>query len=187
MSKIIILSAPSGAGKSTIVKELLKHSELKLGFSVSTTSRAPRGAEQNGVEYYFITKEQFENQIAQNYFLEWQEVYEGTYYGTYRSEINRLEKSGLHPLFDIDVYGALNIKKQYGNRALTIFIQPPSVAVLKERLTQRSTDSAEKIAQRLAKANEEIAQAQYFDKIVVNDNLHEAVAQTLYIIQEALK
>ena len=173
--KVLIFSAPSGSGKSTIVNHLLTLG-LGLEFSVSATSRAPRGQEQNGVEYYFLTTEEFERRIAAGEFVEHEEVYTGCYYGTLRSEVERIWAKGNTIVFDVDVKGGLNLKKILGSQALTIFIQPPSVEELRRRLEGRGTDSPEKIEQRLAKAQTELAFAPQFDTVVVNDDLATAFA-----------
>lgn len=175
IGKVLIFSAPSGSGKSTIVNHLLTLG-LGLEFSVSATSRAPRGQEQNGVEYYFLTTEEFERRIAAGEFVEHEEVYSGCYYGTLRSEVERIWAKGNTIVFDVDVKGGLNLKKIFGSQALTIFIQPPSVEELRRRLEGRGTDSPEKIEQRLAKAQTELAFAPQFDTVVVNDDLATAFA-----------
>lgn len=187
MTKLIIFSAPSGSGKTTIVRELLKQPDLNLSFSVSTTSREPRGAEKNGVDYYFISVEEFKKHIENNEFLEWEEVYTNNFYGTYKSEIERLNTLGKNILFDIDVFGGINVKKLFGNQALSIFIQPPSIDELRRRLENRQTDSAEKIMMRLAKAQKEMEQAIHFDQIIINDNLQTAIKQTEKVIRDFLK
>ena len=168
---ILIFSAPSGSGKSTLVQHLLD-SRQDMELSISATTRAPRGQEQDGKEYYFITPERFEELIREDAFVEWQQVYKGTYYGTLRSEIDRIEGAGHHVIFDIDVKGGINVKKLFGDRARAIFIAPPSIAALRERLTKRGTDSPEKIEERLAKAETEMADAPLFDTILVNDDLN---------------
>ncbi len=167
---ILIFSAPSGSGKSTLVQYLLD-TRQDIELSISATTRAPRGQEQDGREYYFITPERFEQLIKENAFVEWQQVYKGTYYGTLRSEIERIENAGHHVVFDIDVKGGINVKRMFGDRALAIFISPPSIEALRERLTKRGTDSPEKIEERLAKAEIEMADAPLFDTILVNDDL----------------
>ncbi|MDO4879947.1 MAG: guanylate kinase [Capnocytophaga sp.] len=186
-NKLIIFSAPSGSGKTTIIRELLSLTDLNLGFSISTTSRTPRGKEQNGVDYYFISTEEFKTQIQQNLFLEWQEVYANNFYGTYKSEIERLGKEGKNVLFDIDVFGGINVKKQFGDRALSIFIQPPSVEELQKRLENRQTESPEKIQMRISKAEQEIKQASHFDVVIINDDLQKAVQEAEKIIRDFLK
>lgn len=176
MGKVIIFSAPSGAGKSTIVNYLLGKN-LGLEFSVSATCRAPRGKERHGKEYYFFTEEEFKRRIAAGEFLEYEEVYPGCFYGTLNSEVQRIWAEGKTVLFDVDVVGGLNIKKKFGNQALALFIQPPSVAALRERLQGRGTDSPEKIEQRVAKAEYELSFAPRFDTVIVNDRLDDALAE----------
>lgn len=175
--KIIVLSAPSGTGKSSIIKRLMEYPELHLGFSVSATSRAPRGAEKDGVDYYFISHEEFMRRVAADEFVEWEEVYSGTCYGTLRSEIDRVTGEGLNIIMDIDVKGGLNVKKIYGERALTIFILPPSKEELEKRLRSRGTDAEEVIRKRLDKADYELSFAPQFDMRVVNDDLDKAVGE----------
>ena len=153
--KLIVFSAPSGSGKTTLVQHLLSQS-LPLGFSISATSRAPRGKEQNGIDYHFMTPKEFQEKIQQDAFLEYEEVYQGLYYGTLLSELNRLWNQEKHILFDIDVIGGLNIKKKYPNNTLAIFVQPPSIKILEERLKKRATDSEETIQKRIQKAQMEI-------------------------------
>lgn len=170
---IIIFSAPSGSGKSTIVKYLLsRHPELE--FSVSATSRAPRGTEKHGEAYYFLTTEEFKKKIAENAFVEYEEVYSGCYYGTLKSEIERISAKGHHVVFDVDVVGGCNLKRIFGKEALSIFIAPPSVEVLRQRLKGRGTDSDEMIEKRVDKAEYEMTFAPKFDKIIVNDRLEDA-------------
>jgi guanylate kinase len=168
--KLIIFSAPSGAGKTTIVKHLLS-SGLPLEFSISATSRKPRGIEENGKDYYFLTESEFRKNIEDNQFIEWEEVYAGNFYGTLKSEVERIWKNGNHVLFDIDVKGGVNLKKLYPNNTLSIFIMPPSVEELERRLISRSTDDMETIKKRVNKSVEEIKFAEQFDKIIVNENL----------------
>lgn len=167
---ILIFSAPSGSGKSTLVQHLLD-TRQDMELSISATTRAPRGQEQDGKEYYFISPERFEQLIRDDAFVEWEQVYKGTYYGTLKSEIERIEGAGHHVVFDIDVKGGINVKRLFGDRARAIFIAPPSIEALRERLTKRGTDSQEKIEERLAKAEIEIADAPLFDTILVNDDL----------------
>lgn len=176
MGKVIIFSAPSGSGKSTIVNYLLSLN-LGLEFSISATSRAPRGSEKDGVEYYFLSTEEFERRIAADEFVEHEEVYKGCYYGTLRSEVERIWGKGHTIVFDVDVKGGLNLKKIFGSQALTVFIQPPSIDELRRRLVGRGTDSPEKIEQRIAKAGEELTYAPQFDTVVVNDDLSIAQAE----------
>jgi len=184
--KLIIFSAPSGSGKTTIVRELLKHYP-QFEFSISATSRAPRGVEQNGVDYYFLTQEEFAAKVASDSFVEWEEVYAGTCYGTLKSEMERIWSKGNVIIFDVDVMGGINLKKIFGEAACSIFIMPPSVEELQKRLEGRGTDSAEVIAKRVAKAEFEISKAPEFDYKVVNDDLATAVADTRAIIDAFLK
>ena len=184
--KLIIFSAPSGAGKTTIVKHLLSK-DYGLEFSVSATSRPIRGKEVDGKDYYFITGKEFVRKITNNEFLEYEEVYPGTYYGTLKSEVERIRQKGEHVIFDVDVVGGCNIKKYYGDDALSVFVQTPSAEVLKNRLISRSTDSEEVIATRLAKANYEMTFAHYFDVILVNDHLEDAFLEAEKIVRNFLK
>lgn len=185
--KLIIVSAPSGSGKSTIVTWLMReHPELRLAFSISCTSRAPRGTERNGVEYFFITPEEFREKIAHEEFLEYEEVYENRFYGTLKSQVETQTNQGENVVFDVDVKGGCNIKRFYGDRALSLFIQPPSVDALRERLVGRGTDTPEAIEQRLAKASYELTFAPQFDHVIVNDNLEEAKQETLRVVSEFL-
>lgn len=181
MGKLIIFSAPSGSGKTTIVHRLMGIVE-GLEFSVSATSRAPRGAEQNGKDYYFLSAEEFDGKIAEDAFVEWEEVYAGTKYGTLRSEMERIWSKGHTILFDVDVKGGVRLKEIFGPKALSIFVMPPSVEELRNRLVGRATDSPEKIEQRIAKAGEELGYAERFDRVVVNDNLDEAVEEVRRIV-----
>ncbi len=181
--KVIIFSAPSGAGKSTIVGHLLKKYPF-LEFSVSATSRAPRGKEVDGKDYYFFTTDQFERKIANGEFVEYEEVYAGSYYGTLRSEVQRIWDKGNIIIFDIDVKGGVNLKKLYASNALAIFIQPPSIQELRNRLIGRGTDSMEAIEKRVAKAEEELTYAEKFDITLVNDKLEEALLQAEKIVEE---
>lgn len=185
MGKVIIFSAPSGAGKSTIVNYLLGE-DLGLEFSISATSRAPRGREVDGKEYYFFTADTFREKIREGRFLEYEEVYPGCYYGTLQSEVERIWSEGHTVLFDVDVVGGVNIKKKFGDRALSVFVQPPSVDVLRQRLTGRGTDSPDKIEERLAKAEYEMAFADKFDTIVVNDCLENAFAEAIRKVRDFL-
>lgn len=175
-NKLIIVSAPSGAGKTTIVRHLLAMS-LPLSFSVSATSRTPRTGEVDGHDYYFLSADAFRQKIEAGEFLEWEEVYPGTYYGTLKSEVERLWSEGKSVVFDVDVIGGLNIKKIYGDKALAIFVQPPSVETLRLRLYNRSTESEYKIATRIAKAEYELSFAPQFDVVLINDNLQAALVE----------
>ncbi len=187
MGKCIIVSAPSGSGKSTIVNWLMQeHPELKLVFSISATSREPRGTEKHGVEYYFLSSEEFRERIANNEFLEYEEVYEGRFYGTLKAPIEEKLKEGYNVVFDVDVKGGVNIKKYYGDKALSLFIQPPSIEELRRRLIGRATDAMDKIEERLAKASYEMTFASQFDHIVVNDDLDTAKADTLKLVSDFL-
>lgn len=186
MSKIIIFSAPSGSGKSTIINYLMQQG-LNLHFSVSATSRPPRGAEQNGVEYYFLTPEDFKQRIAQGEFLEYEEVYKDRFYGTLKSQVDAQLAKGENVVCDVDVLGGQNIKKHYGQRALSIFIQPPSIEALRQRLEGRGTDSPEVINDRIARAEFELSFADKFDHAVVNDDLQQAQVEALALIQNFLK
>ncbi len=184
---MLIVSAPSGSGKSTIVQWLMKeHPELRLYFSISCTSRAPRGTEQNGVEYFFISPEEFRDRIAKNEFLEYEEVYHDRFYGTLKQQVERQREQGQNVVFDVDVKGGVNIKKHYGDEALSLFIQPPSVAELRKRLEGRGTDSAEAIEERLAKAEYEMTFASQFDHVIVNDDLQAAKQKTLSVVMDFL-
>ena len=185
--KLIIISAPSGTGKSTIIGWLMKeHSELNLAFSISCTSRLPRGTEQNGVEYFFLTPEEFRQRIENDEFLEYEEVYEGRFYGTLKSQVERQLEAGQNVVFDVDVKGGINIKRFYGDEALSVFIQPPSIAELRRRLEGRGTDAPEVIDQRIARAEFELTFADKFDKIVVNDDLIKAEEDALALIEDFL-
>ena len=180
--KLIILSAPSGAGKSTIINALMKK-DLKLEFSISACNREPRPGEKHSVDYYFLSTEEFKSNIEKNAFIEWEEVYENHFYGTLKSELERVESRGNHMIFDIDIAGGLNLKKQFGNKALALFIMPPSIAELERRLRSRATDSEENILKRVAKAEHEIALAEQFDRIIVNTDIEQAVADAEEIIR----
>jgi len=185
--KLIIISAPSGTGKSTIISWLMKeHKELNLAYSISCTSRPPRGAEQNGVDYFFLTPEEFRHRIENNEFLEYEEVYTDRFYGTLKSQVDNQLEAGQNVVFDVDVKGGVNIKKFYGDQALSLFIQPPSIAELRRRLEGRATDSPDVIDQRIARAEFELTFAKKFDKIVINDILEYAEADALAAIQEFL-
>lgn len=175
--KLIIFSAPSGAGKTTIVKHLLGKYPDKLAFSISASTRAPRSNEVDGKDYYFISKESFLHKIAQKEFVEFEEVYSGTFYGTLRSEIDRIWAEGKIVVFDIDVIGGLHLKRKFGKQALAIFVQPPSLDVLVERLRSRGTDSEEKLAERIEKADKELKFSEDFDVILENNRLEDACAE----------
>jgi guanylate kinase len=183
--KLIIFSAPSGAGKTTIVRHLLDR-KLNLEFSVSATSRAPRPNETNGKDYYFLTEKEFKRKIENNEFLEWEEVYNGVYYGSLKSEVERIRNLGKNVIFDVDVVGGLNIKKFYDDEALAIFVQPPSVEELWKRLISRSTETEEKIQMRIAKAEHELSFAKQFDKLVTNNDLEQACREAEELIREFL-
>ncbi len=185
--KIIILSAPSGTGKSTIIGRLMEDPELNLGFSISATSRAPRGAECDGKEYYFLTPEEFDRRIADDKFVEWEEVYAGTKYGTLRSEVERVTGSGRNLVMDIDVKGALNVKREFGDDALALFILPPDLDELERRLRGRNTDSEESLRKRIDKAEYEMSFADKFDTRVVNDNLDHAVGEVGKVIRKFIR
>lgn len=180
--KLIIISAPSGTGKSTIINSIIDDERLKLEFSVSATTRSPRDGEKDGVSYYFLTVERFKELIAEDAFAEYEEVYEGRYYGTLKSEIERINNAGKNVILDVDVLGGINVKKLYGKHALSIFIQPPSVEVLKQRLLARATDSIEEIEKRISKAEFEISHADKFDRKVINDKLETAVSDVRNLI-----
>lgn len=185
--KLIIFSAPSGSGKSTLVNYLMEqHPELQLAFSISCTSRAPRGKEKNGVEYFFLSPEEFKKKIANEEFLEYEEVYEDRFYGTLKSQVEVQSQAGQNVVFDVDVKGGVNIKKHYGSRALSVFIQPPSVEELRNRLVGRATDAPEVIEQRLNKAEYELSFADKFDRIVINDDLEKAKVDVYNVIKQFL-
>ena len=181
LGRLLIFSAPSGSGKSTIINWLMtEHPELNLAFSISCTSRAPRGTEQHGVEYFFLTPDEFRRRIAQNEFLEYEEVYADRFYGTLKSQVDRQLEAGQNVVFDVDVKGGCNIKKFYGDRALSLFIQPPSVDELRNRLNKRATDTPEVIEDRIARATYELTFASKFDRTIINDNLERA-EQDVYL------
>lgn len=186
--KLIIFSAPSGSGKSTLVQHLMtEYPELRLKFSISCTSRAPRGTERNGVEYFFLSPDEFRQKISAGEFLEYEEVYQDKFYGTLKSQVETQAERGENVVFDVDVKGGCTIKKYYGDRALSVFIQPPSVEELRKRLVGRATDAPEVIEQRLAKAEYELAFADKFDKVIINDDLDVAKAEAYQIVSEFLK
>ena len=185
MGKLIIFSAPSGSGKSTIINYLLEeHPELKLAFSISATSRPPRGKEQHGVEYFFLSPEEFRQRIDNDEFLEYEEVYPGRFYGTLKAQVEKQSEEGQNVLFDVDVKGGVNIKQYYGDRALSLFIQPPSIEALRSRLEKRGTETPEVINDRIARAEFELGFAPQFDKVIINDDLEIAKAETLQIIKD---
>ena len=185
--KLLIFSAPSGSGKSTIVNFLMQeHPELNMHFSISCTTRAPRGTEKNGVEYFFLTPEEFKAKIAEDAFVEYEEVYTDRFYGTLKSQVENQIKNGENVVFDVDVKGGCNLKKIFGSEALSVFVQPPSVGELRRRLVGRATDAPEVIEQRLAKAEEELTYAPKFDVIIVNDDLETAKAEALKTISDFL-
>lgn len=181
--KLIIFSAPSGAGKTTIVHHLLKTFPDKIAFSISATTRPSRGDERHEIDYYFITKEEFLHKVAKHEFVEFEEVYSGTFYGTLNNEIQRIWNQGKTVIFDLDVEGGLRLKKKYGKNALAIFVQPPSLAVLVDRLTGRGTETEQKVAERINKAEKELTYAPKFDVILKNDELHVACKEAENLLQ----
>ena len=184
---LLIFSAPSGSGKSTIIQWLMnEHPELKLAFSISATSRPPRGTEQNGVEYFFLSPDEFRQKIQNGEFLEYEEVYQDRFYGTLKEQVERQLEAGQNVVFDVDVKGGCNIKDFYGNQAMSLFIQPPAIEELRRRLINRGTDDMEQIEKRVAKAEYELSFAPRFDHIVVNDILEDAEAEALRLINEFL-
>lgn len=185
--KMIIFSAPSGSGKSTIISSLMQHEELRLAFSISCTSRQPRGSERHGVEYFFLTPEEFRQRIANNEFLEYEEVYADRFYGTLKEQVECQTGNGENVVFDVDVKGGCNIKEFYGERALSVFIQPPSIKELRKRLEGRGTDAPEVIEDRLARASFELTFADKFDRIIVNDDLEKAKTEALQIVREFIE
>ena len=180
--KLIVFSAPSGSGKTTIVRHLLKHQELKLDFSISATSREPRGNEVHGQDYYFLSLKDFKQKIKNDEFLEWEEVYRDNFYGTLKSEVERIWKKGKHVIFDIDVVGGLDIKNIYPERTLAVFVKPPSIEELKIRLKKRKTESDDKISMRVAKASIELATAPQFDLIIENNHLGTALKEAYNLV-----
>ena len=184
--KLIIFSAPSGSGKSTIINWLMSHEELRMAFSISCTSRAPRGTERNGVEYFFVTPEEVRRRLENDEFLEYEEVYKDRYYGTLKQQVEAQLEKGENVVFDVDVKGGCNIKNYYGDRALSVFIQPPSIEELRNRLTGRGTDAPEVIEDRIARASFELTFAPKFDKVVINDDLDKAKAEALKIVKDFL-
>lgn len=184
--KLIIFSAPSGSGKTTLVRHILKKFPQHIQFSISATSRPRRGVEENGKDYYYLSVEDFKTKINANEFLEWEEVYAGTHYGTLRSEVERIWAGGKAVIFDIDVEGGLNLKNQFKESALAIFVMPPSIKILEERLHLRSTDSKDSIARRIAKAEKELKTAELFDVFILNENLEEACAKAEELVSAFL-
>ncbi len=185
MGKCVIFSAPSGAGKTTIVKALLQR-KLKLEFSISAATREKRGKEINGIDYHFLSAYEFKNKIKSNEFIEWEEVYKDHFYGTLESEIERIWKSGKNVIFDVDVVGGLNLKRHFGEKAISIFVMPPSLKALEERLKNRNTDTEERILNRLDKAKTELITADQFDYVILNDELEKAVEGAFFIINKFL-
>jgi len=185
--KLIVFSAPSGSGKTSIVRYLLEKKELQLAFSVSATSRKLRGSEIHGEDYYFISSKEFQQEIKEEAFAEWEEVYKDNFYGTYKKEIKRIRDKGNNVVFDIDVVGGVNLKKLYPKETLAIFVKPPSVAELERRLRNRKTDSEDKIQERLAKAKQELEYEKDFDVVVVNKNLDKAREEAFRLIKEFIE
>lgn len=185
--KVIIFSAPSGSGKSTIIGRLMQHEDLHMAFSVSCTSRPPRGAERHGVEYFFLTPEEFRRRIDNDEFLEYEEVYADRYYGTLKEQVERQLENGENVVLDVDVKGGCNIKSHYGDRALSVFIQPPSVGELRKRLVGRGTDAPEVIEDRIARAEYELTFASRFDRVVVNNDLEKAVGEAIDVVREFIE
>ena len=184
--KLIVFSAPSGSGKTTIVRHLLEQTDLPLAFSISATTRAPRGTEKDGEDYYFLSPEAFKSKIEKGEFLEYEEVYPGLFYGTLASEVKRLWNEKKAVLFDIDVMGGMSIKKSFPAETLTVFVQPPSIKTLEKRLRSRNTDTEETLQIRLSKAQQELDQAQAFDEIVINDDLATALSHTEELVRSFL-
>lgn len=185
--KLIIFSAPSGSGKSTIINWLMQHPELNMAFSISCTSRAPRGTEQNGVEYFFLTPDEFRRRIAADEFLEYEEVYKDRFYGTLKAQVESQLAKGENVVFDVDVKGGCNIKRFYGDKAMSLFIQPPSIEALRQRLVGRATDMPEVIEDRIARASYELTFAPKFDHVVVNDDLETAKAEAYRLVKSFIE
>lgn len=185
--KLFVFSAPSGSGKTTIVRHLLEQTELNLEFSISATSREKRGTEEHGKDYYFLSASEFKNKIKNEAFLEWEEVYRDNFYGTLKTEVERIWAMGKHVIFDIDVSGGLRIKRKFPEETLAIFVKPPSIDELKIRLKKRQTESDDKINMRVAKASAELATSPLFDEIVVNDNLDEAKHAAYKLVSDFIK
>ena len=186
-NKILIITAPSGAGKTSITRHLLKKFPDQLGFSISATTRKPRGHEQNGIDYYFMPLEEFMTKIREGEFVEWEMVYEGKYYGTLKSELNRIWNENKVPLLDIDVQGAIHVEQQFPDSSLSIFIQPPSIEELRRRLESRATETAESLQARINKSSYELSFSAHFKKQIVNDDLEEACSKAYEIVKEFLK
>lgn len=184
--KLIVFSAPSGSGKTTIVRHLLEQTDLPLAFSISATTRAPRGAEKNGEDYYFLNEETFKTKMRKKEFLEYEEVYKGLFYGTLESEVKRLWSENKAVLFDIDVMGGISIKNSFPNKTLTVFVQPPSIETLERRLKLRNTDNEKTLQVRLNKAQQELDQADRFDKIIINDDLATTLSETEELVRAFL-
>jgi guanylate kinase len=184
--KLLIFSAPSGSGKTTLVKYLMQHID-NLSFSISATSRNIRGGEINGKDYYYLTADEFRKKIANNEFVEWEEVYHNKFYGTLKSEVERIRNNGQNVVFDVDVVGGVNIKKLYGDDALAIFVMPPSIEILKQRLTDRGTDTASDIKTRIDKAEYELTFADKFDSVIINDKLEKAQTETFKLVKLFVK
>ena len=185
--KLIIFSAPSGSGKTTLVRHLLSVMPDKLQFSISATSRAKRGVEEHGKDYHYLTLEEFRQKIKEDAFLEWEEVYPGTYYGTLKSEVERIWSLGKNVIFDIDVQGGLNLKHHFKQKALAVFVMPPSIKILEERLNSRQTDSPESIALRVEKAEKELQTAKLFDCFILNEHLETACKEAEKLVGDFLK
>ncbi|MFZ9388602.1 MAG: guanylate kinase [Chitinophagaceae bacterium] len=184
--KIIIIAAPSGAGKTSVMRHLLKAMPDQLAFSVSCATRPPRQTEKHGVDYYFISAEEFRDRINRNEFVEWEMVYAGKYYGTLKSELHRIWEQGKSPLLDVDVNGGLNVQSQYPKQSLSIFIEPPSIEELEKRLIARGADSPESIRTRISKASYEMTFKDHFDRVVINDNLEKACAEAETLVRSFL-
>lgn len=185
--KLIVFSAPSGSGKTTIVRHLLKQEDLNLEFSISATSRAPRENEVDGKDYYFMDLKEFKSHIKNDDFLEWEEVYRDNFYGTLNAEVERIWAMGKHVVFDIDVVGGLDIKRIYPEQTLAVFVEPPSIEELKIRLKKRKTESEDRIAMRVAKASIEMATAPQFDHIIVNEDLEKALDEAYHLVKNFIK